>query len=121
VAERHEDLVRVFRRKLVANGYAESKCPLHTCKPDIFAVKRSTDGRVLREIIVEAEIEATLFSEHTSHQLVIIHEYIAGRRRRGLSSEGVLLVPKGKVVGQHARFLLESLFATRGGIRVISM
>ena len=120
MAERHEAMLRVCRRKLLTNGLKEVKSPMPTFRPDIFAEKRSSGGGVKRELAVEAEIESTLFSEHTSGQLVIMDSYIRHKRKSRIRVDGYLLIPRGKQAAARARALLDSLFPLGTSIRVLS-
>ena len=88
-------------------------------KPDVFAQKISKGGKIIEELIVEAEIESTLFSGHTSHQLVLMDEYISHRSRRGVKIKAYLLVPSGKNIFSMAKSLLISLFPLGTKIRII--
>ncbi len=80
-----------------------------TFRPDIFAEKTSAAGRVIEQIAVEAEIGSTLFSEHTTSQLVRLSEFIEHQRRKSIRVRGYLLVPGGKRILAQARLLLFSI------------
>jgi hypothetical protein len=67
-------------------------------RSDIYATKRAL------KLFVEAEIEATLQSNHTLDQLGIMYSYVA----RNGKCRGVLLVPR--TVARQARFLIDSVF-----------
>jgi hypothetical protein len=120
MAERHESMLRVCRKRLLRNGLKEAKNPMPTFRPDIFAERRSSSGEVNRELAVEAEIDSTLFSEHTSSQLVIMDTYIRHKQKSGIRVDGYLLVPPGKHAMAHAQALLDSLFPSGTRIRVLS-
>jgi hypothetical protein len=90
-----------------------------TYRPDIFAEKISKNGAVLEQVVVEAEIQTTLFTEHTSHQLLLLDEFIRHQRRKRISVRGFLLIPKGRVVRSYASSLLDSLFPGGTQIRVV--
>jgi|HubBroStandDraft_1064217.scaffolds.fasta_scaffold1169158_1 hypothetical protein len=96
----------------------ETKSPMPDYRPDIFAQKVSEDGKILEQIAVEAEIVSTLFTEHTSHQLLRMDEFIRLQKRRRVTAQGVLLVPKGKSARSYALSLLDSLFPEGTSIRV---
>ena len=102
------------------NGLKEAPTPMPTFRPDIFAQRRSWNGVVTRELAVEAEIESTMFSEHTSHQLVIMDSYIRHKRKSRVEVDGYLLVPPGKRSVACARSVLSSLFPMGTRIRVLS-
>ncbi len=119
MADLHESLIRSFRKKVVRKGLKESKSPMPTFRPDIFAEKTSRDGKVVEQIAVEAEIQSTLFSEHTSHQLLNMDHFIKLQKSKRVRVRGFLLVPKSKAVRVHARSLLWSLFPDGTPIRIV--
>lgn len=80
-----------------------------TFRPDVFAHKITSKGTVTEEIVAEAEIESTLFSPHTSEQLVTMEEYIVHRVRKRVLVRGYLVVPAGKNILALAKSLLYSL------------
>jgi hypothetical protein len=110
MAERHDSLIVPLRRKLLRQGFRERKSPMPTYRPDLFAQKTSKTGKVLQEVVIEAEIESTLFSEHASHQLVLMREYMQHQRKRRVKVKGVLAVPKNKAAISYAKSLLGTLF-----------
>jgi hypothetical protein len=110
MAELHECLVVSFRRRLINNGFKISRQLTPTYRADIFAEKHSAKGRLIEQIVVEAEIESTLFSEHTSEQLVLMDEFIRHQNAKRIKIRGVLLIPKGRKVLQLAASQLRSLF-----------
>ncbi len=102
MAEKHERLVAHYRARLARQGFKiEGRSPFVDYRPDIYATKRAS------KLFVEAEIEATLHSEHTLKQLGIMYEY-ASRRANW---RGVLLVPRD--LSRQAQFLLDSVFGDR--------
>ncbi len=109
MAEKHESLLVAFRRRILRGGFREAKSPMPTFRPDIFAERVSSGGRVVEQVAVEAEIESTLFSEHTTDQLVKLSEFIEHQRRRSVRVKGYLLVPRGKRLLAQARSLLSSI------------
>ena len=119
MAELHESLLRSFRKKHLKSGFREAKSPMPTFKPDVFAQKISRDGKIIEELIVEAEIESTLFTEHTSHQLVLMDEYISSRYKRATKTRAYLLVPFGRKIFSLAKSLLASLFPIGTKIKII--
>jgi hypothetical protein len=119
MAELHESLVRAFRRRIIRKGLRETKSPMPTYRPDIFAEKLSRNGRVLEQVAVEAEIHSTLFSEHTSHQLLRMNEFIKLQRSKRIQVRGFLVVPKAKNARAHADGILDSLFPEGTAIRVV--
>jgi hypothetical protein len=120
VAELHESLLVACRKQLLRHGLKEAKSPMPTFRPDIFAQRRSKHGRVIRELAVEAEIASTLFSEHTSHQLMLLDDYIAYQGKRGIKVDGYLLVPKGRANAALAKSVLDTLFPVRSVIRILT-
>ena len=110
MAELHESLIVSYRKSIFRRGFKESKSPMPTYRPDIFAQKTSRNGSILEQIIVEAEIKSTLFSEHTAHQLLQMQEYIEHQKRKRIRVRGKLLIPRGKQLRAQAKSLLESLF-----------
>jgi hypothetical protein len=119
MADLHESLVRSFRKRIVSRGLREAKSPMPTYRPDIFAEKVSKNGKVLEQVAVEAEIHSTLFSEHTSHQLLRMDEYIRLQRSKRIRVRGFLLVPRAKNARVHADGILDSLFPEGTGIKVV--
>ncbi len=109
MAEKHDRLVAHYRVVVLRRGYKiQGRSPFVDYRPDIYATK----GMV--NLFVEAEIEATLHSNHTLDQLEIMHSYVAANRKR----RGVLLVPR--AAANEARFLIDSEFGDRY-IRVDSL
>jgi hypothetical protein len=119
MAELHESLVRSFRKRIIRKGLRETKSPMPTYRPDIFAERVSKNGKVLEQVAVEAEIHATLFSEHTSHQLLKMHEFMKLQRAKRIRVRGFLLVPKAKNGRAHADGILDSLFPEGTAIRIV--
>ncbi len=99
MAEKHEQMVSRYRKRLLRKKYRiERRSPFVDYRPDIYA----TRGR--HRLIVEVEIEKTLHGDHTLHQLQKMYRYLISNRR----TEGVLLVPR-PVKGE-ASFLVDSVF-----------
>jgi hypothetical protein len=119
MADLHESLIRSFRRKVIRGGLQETKSPMPTYKPDIFAERTSPSGSVVEQVAVEAEIKSTLFNEHTSHQLLILDEFIRHQKAKRIRVKGYLLVPRGTETRTHAHSLLDTLFPDGTAIRVI--
>jgi hypothetical protein len=109
MAELHEKILVDFRRKFLKRGFCESKSPTPTYRPDVFARKSSKNGIVTAEIIAEAEIKSTLFTDHTSEQLVTMHEYITVRQKKRILVSAYLVVPIGKEILSLSKSLLNSL------------
>lgn len=119
MAELHESLVRSFRKRVVKQGMRETKSPMPTYRPDIFAERVSKNGTVMEQVAVEAEIHSTLFSEHTSHQLLKMHEFMKLQRSKRIRVRGFLIVPKTKNARIHADGILDSLFPEGTFIKVV--
>lgn len=119
MADLHESLVRSFRKRIVTKGLREAKSPMPTYRPDIFAERLSRNGRVLEQVAVEAEIHSTLFSEHTSHQLLKMDEFMRLQRSKRIRVRGFLLIPKAKNARTHADSILDSLFPKGTAIRIV--
>ena len=109
MAEKHDQMLAHYRARLLRKGYKiRGRSPFVDYRPDIFATKGALS------LFVEGEIEATLHSAHTLHQLETLYVYVANKNHR----RGVLLVPKR--VAEEARFLVESVFGDKS-IRVESL
>ena len=119
MADLHEALVRSFRKKVLRRGLKECSSPMPTFRPDIFAERTSLAGSVLEQVAVEAEIPSTLFSEHTSHQLLKLEEFIRHQKSKRIRVRGFLLVPRGRLVRVHAKSVLEALFPDGTAIKVV--
>jgi hypothetical protein len=119
MADHHEGLVRAFRRKFLRRGLRETKSPMPTYRPDLFAEKVSSRGQVIEQIAMEAEIASTIFSEHTTDQLLKMDEFIRHQRNKKIRTRGFLVVPKAKRLRNHAATLLESLFPDGTSIKIV--
>ena len=119
MAELHQALLVSFRKQLINKGYKEGKCPIQTYRPDIFCQKIDSSNEIREEIIVEVEIQSTLYYEHTSIQLILMDEYIQSARRKKYRILGYLLIPKNKIVLNLANSLLTSLFPDNCRIKVL--
>ncbi len=121
MAELHESLLVVFRKKFLHRGYRETKTPMPTYRPDVFAQKISKKGRVIKELIVEAEIRSTLFSNHTAEQLKLMDEYIKHQKRKKIKVVGYLVIPDQKDLYKHAVMLLDSMYPGENLIKTLSL
>src|ERR1700746_220417 len=106
MADIHESLIRSFRKKLIKGGLKETKSPMPSYRPDIFAQKLGPNGAIVEQIAVEAEIASTLFSEHTAEQLLMMGEFIALQRSKRIKIHGYLVIPRGKAPRNHAGLVL---------------
>lgn len=118
MAELYESLVVSLRRRLFKRGFKISKQLTPTYRADIFAERRSAKGKLIEQIVVEAEIRSTLFSEHTSEQLTLMDEFIRHQGAKRIKARGVLLIPKDKSTLQLAVSLLQSLFPEGPSIKI---
>lgn len=99
MAEKHDLLVSKFRGYLSNQGCKIiKKGPFVDYRPDIFAMKGDN------KIFVEAELNQTLYSDHTLDQLTKMYEYL----RKSKKYHGILVIPK-KYVSE-AILLIESVF-----------
>jgi hypothetical protein len=121
MAELHDALVARFRKKLISKGYKEGRCPIQTYRPDIFCIKINSSGETKEEVIVEAEIQPTLYSEHTSIQLILMDEYIKSPKNRKRRIAGYLLVPHKKSMLNYSISLLASIFPEKCVIKVLQL
>jgi hypothetical protein len=110
MAEEHDSLVDHCRHRFMRDGYRDVKCPIKTMRPDLFMRKNTRSGKVIKEIIVEVEIESTLFKNQTSDQLLDMADYIRQQKRKKVGVCGYLIVPKGKSVLVQAQMLIKTLF-----------
>ena len=99
----------------------EAKKPMPTYRPDLFAQKVSSRGRVSREVVVEAEIESTVFSDHTAEQLVLMDDYIRHQKKRSVAVVGYLAVPDKKGAVANAKSLVASMFPYGSKISVLAV
>ena len=100
MAEKHDKMVSKYRSKLLKQKYQIIKhSPFVDYRPDIFATK----GKEM--LFVEVEIESTLHTNHTLHQLEIMYTYVKSNKTR----QGVLLVPKS--VSCEAIFMISHPFS----------
>jgi len=106
---------------MVPQGFQLRKSPMPTYRPDVFAEKCISNGRVAKQIVVEAEIESTIFSEHTAHQLLLMDEFIRLQGKKHVRVRGYLLVPKTKRMLALANSALRGLFAEGTKIKVFQL
>lgn len=118
MGELHNSVENIFRKQLINKGYVEARNPMPTYRPDIFA-KKYSKGRKILEIVVEVEIESTIFSEHTSSQLLMMDQYIKHQKKRKIKVLGYLCVPKSKSAFSMGKSCLSSLFPLGTEIKVL--
>jgi hypothetical protein len=109
----HDSLLLSLRRKVERNGFrVAKKGPMPSYRPDLFAQKLSNNGRIIEEIIVEAEIKSSLFLDHSLDQLEHMDDYIRQQKRKRIKVTGFLVVPDDKSVRLQAKQLLDTLEST---------
>ncbi|MDO8579460.1 MAG: hypothetical protein Q7R72_01150 [bacterium] len=121
MAELHESVLVNCRNKFVKKGWHEHKTPIHGYRPDLFIQRFSKEDRVIEEIILEAEIQSTLHTDHTAEQLGYIHEYIVRQTKKKIIVKGFLAIPKGKKVLTIAEMFLYSQFPGDDTIKIIQI
>jgi hypothetical protein len=119
MADVHESLIRSFRKRVIRGGLKETKSPMPSYRPDIFAQKLAQNGSIVEQLAVEAEIASTLFSEHTAEQLLKMHDFMVGQKMKRIRIRGFLIIPKGKQPRNHADLVLSGLFPDGTSIRVV--
>lgn len=119
MADVHESLVRFFRRKVIRGGLREAKSPMPSYRPDIFAQKLGPSGLIVEQVAAEAEIASTLFSEHTSEQLLKMGEFMALQKSKRIRIRGYLVIPRGKAPRSHASLVLSGLFPEGTSIKIV--
>lgn len=115
----HEALVRKFRASGHFRGLKDAKSPMPDFRPDVFGEKRSTTGRLLVQVAVEVEIERTLYSEHTQHQIELLDSYVFQQIKKGIDARAYLVLPTGSNTKIEAEMLLGSLFPDGTRIRLL--
>lgn len=118
MADVHESLLRSFRKTILRGGFREAKSPMPTFRPDVFAEKVSPSGVVVAQVAVEAEIQSTLFKEHSLEQLLKMDEFIRLQAAKRIKVRGYLLVPRKKPIRANAESILGSLFPAGTQIHV---
>ena len=119
MADVHESLIRSFRKKVIRGGLKETKSPMPSYRPDIFAQRLAQNGSIVEQLAVEAEIASTLFSEHTAEQLLKMQEFMIGQKTKRIKVRGFLIIPKGREPRNHADLVLSGLFPEGTSIRVV--
>ena len=46
------------------------------------------------QVVVEVEIESTIFSKHTEKQILLLNEYLCHQGKKRVKAEGVLALPE---------------------------
>ena len=121
MAELHDSLLAKFRKRCIKNKFKECKTPMPEFRPDFFGRKYSEQSKIIEEIVVEVEIKATLYYEHTSTQLVLMDQYISYKKRQGIKVIGYLLIPRSKEIFGFAISLLDSLFPIDNKIKICQL
>jgi hypothetical protein len=118
MAERHGALVIAYRRKLARRGFRDGDSPLPHYQPDIYSEKRNASDRITSVTVVEAEIESSLFLEHTATQLARMVRYLESPLGRKQRAVGILLVPDTVEARRSASWALRSQFPRGCNIRI---
>ena len=119
MAELHDSLVRTFKKGILRRGFKDGRCGMPDYRPDLFLEKVRRNGSPAEQIVVEAEIPSTLFSEHTEHQLSLLHDFVRHQDAKDIKVRAYLLIPKGKSLRRQARSLLTSYFSDGTRINVV--
>lgn len=120
MGDTHEYLCRQVRASYAKGGFKEAKSPMPTYRPDFFAQKFSANGHIHAELVIEVEIEQTIFLTHSQDQLVLMDEFLTHRRRKKSKACGLLVVPHDPKIIRRAKSLLNSLFPSGTFIQVKS-
>jgi hypothetical protein len=64
----------------------------------------------MEQVVVEVEIENTLFKNHTYQQLEIMGQFLGEQKRKNRKAHGLLAVPDSANMKVQAEMLLGSLF-----------
>lgn len=121
MAELHESVLMGCRRKFLKKEWHERKTPIRGYLPDLFIQKINKEACVVEEIILEAEIESTLHTEHTAEQLMYMYDYISRQAKKKIKVRGFLAIPKGKRILLIARMILFSQFPDEKKIQILQM
>jgi hypothetical protein len=78
-------------------------------------------GRVERQVVVEVEIESTVFCKHTEKQILLMDEFLRQQQRKRLKARGILVVPEKSKAKIHASALLTSLFPGGHSIELLEL
>ena len=119
MADVHESLIRSFRKRIIRGGLKETKSPMPSYRPDVFAQRLRPSGGIVEQLAVEAEIASTLFSEHTAEQLLKMHEFMVAQKAKRIRVRGFLIIPRGKETRSHAGLVLSGLFPEGTPIKVV--
>ncbi len=120
-SEAHESICRKVRGDYLKRGYKEEISPMPSFRPDVFAVKRNGNGKFIEQVVAEAEIERTLFYEHSIEQLILMVRFLKQEKKRGLKSHGILAVPKKTHTIIQAQQLIRSIDGGVANITVVGV
>lgn len=122
MADLHDSMISAIRKKYANRGFITAKAQMPGFLPDYYGQIKSKNGTIVQEVIVEVEIESTLFNEHTSHQLDLMDKFIRYKKTKKIKVDGLLVVPKTKTkVKAQAQSLLQSLFIGKCNIAVVEI
>lgn len=117
----HESMCRGLRSRFQSEGFRESSTPMPTYRPDYFGQKQNRNGKIERQVVIEVEIESTVFCKHTEKQILLMNEFLNMQRRKKMKSEGLLVLPNNTKAKLHASLLLESLFPEGHLIQILEV
>ena len=117
----HESMCRELRTLYQARGYRELSTPMPTYRPDYFGQKSAGTGKIHEQIVVEVEIESTVFCKHTEKQILLMHEYLHLQKKKKVKTEGVLALPRKTKAKLYASSLLSSLFPEGHAIQLLEV
>src|SRR5271169_382342 len=93
MGDKHEKICRVLRERYSQSGFKEGKSPFSTFYPDYYGHKKMVNGKLVEQVVVEVEIENTLFKHHTYQQLEIMGQFLGEQKRKKRKAHGLLAVP----------------------------
>ncbi len=117
----HESMCREMKSRYQAKGYRELSTPMPTFRPDYFGQKTTAAGRIAEQVVVEVEIESTVFCKHTEKQLLLMNEYHSQQRRKKIKVESILALPRKTKARLYASSLLASLFPEGHPIQLVEV
>ena len=92
-----------------------------TYRPDYFGQKRTKAGQLEHQVVVEVEIENTIFSNHTEKQILLMNEFLQQQHKKRVKTEGILALPEKSKAKLHASALLTSLFPEGHSIHLVEL
>jgi hypothetical protein len=95
-----------------------------TYRPDYFGQKQSKTGKVEQQVVVEVEIESTVFCRRTEKQILLMDEFLRQQQRKRVKAAeaaGILALPEKSKAKMHASALLSSLFPEGHSIQLLEL